>query len=351
MYRHCLFCAAGLGSNRAIEELPVGRRLAFDPAKGRLWVVCGRCERWNLSPLDERWEALEALERRYRDVRTRVSTENIGLARLDEGLELVRVGKPRRPEFAAWRYGDQFGRRRKRFITSVGLVGGLAVGLGIGSAALAGASTLVLPLHLWNLARVARSKIGAKTRIHASDGRLFELEEMEVGQQKLRPSPDHEGGWCLDMTPWLESGVGPGGRVRKPKDHAPDPLLTGPDAVHALSIILPRLNSAGGGRGEVQKAVGLIEEAGSPEGYFREVELHARRRGYGYNPLRGLPKELRLGLEMAAHEDQERAALEGELALLEEAWKEAEAIAAIADDLMIPGRVRSTFRKLTDRSG
>ena len=36
---------------------------------------------------------------------------------------------------------------------------------------------------------------------------------------------------------------------------------------------------------------------------------------------------MRLALEMAAHEDSERRALEGELALLEQAWKEAEEVA------------------------
>ena len=33
---------------------------------GRLSVVCRKCERWNLSPLDERWEAIEAAEGRFR---------------------------------------------------------------------------------------------------------------------------------------------------------------------------------------------------------------------------------------------------------------------------------------------
>ena len=41
----------------------------------------------------------------------------------------------------------------------------------------------------------------------------------------------------------------------------------------------------------------------------------------------------RLALEMAANEDVERRALEGELAELEAAWREAEEIAAIADRL------------------
>ena len=41
----------------------------------------------------------------------------------------------------------------------------------------------------------------------------------------------------------------------------------------------------------------------------------------------------RLALEMAANEDAERRALEGELASLEAAWRGAEEIAVIADHL------------------
>ncbi|HLM66831.1 MAG TPA: hypothetical protein VK358_04845 [Longimicrobium sp.] len=40
-----------------------------------------------------------------------------------------------------------------------------------------------------------------------------------------------------------------------------------------------------------------------------------------------------LALEMALHDEQERRALEGELAGLEAAWRQAEEIAAIADRL------------------
>ena len=132
MYTRCMFCKKPLGSNEVIEPFPVGRRLAFDAAKGRLWVVCRKCERWNLTPLEERWEAVEECERVFRDTRLRVSTDNIGLARHPEGLTLVRVGKPMRPEFAAWRYGDQFGRRRRKSIAlwtgGVAAVGALTTG-------------------------------------------------------------------------------------------------------------------------------------------------------------------------------------------------------------------------------
>ena len=76
MFSTCIFCNKPLGRNESIETFPVGERLAFDPARGRLWVVCRSCERWNLSPLEERWEAIEEAERLYRDTRRRVSTEN-----------------------------------------------------------------------------------------------------------------------------------------------------------------------------------------------------------------------------------------------------------------------------------
>src|ERR1051326_2068427 len=114
MYSTCLHCHRALGTNEAIEQFPIGRRLAFDAAKGRLWVVCHHCGRWNLSPLEERWEAIEECERQFRGTLVRVSTPNIGLARLREGLELIRIGEPLRPEFAAWRYGRHFGQRRFR---------------------------------------------------------------------------------------------------------------------------------------------------------------------------------------------------------------------------------------------
>ncbi len=53
---------------------------------------------------------------------------------------------------------------------------------------------------------------------------------------------------------------------------------------------------------------------------------------------------------MAANEDAERRALQGELATLERAWQEAEEIAAIADDLLLPTGVRARLARLK-RSG
>lgn len=181
MYSTCLFCNQSLGANDVLEPFPVGRRLAFDTAKGRLWVVCRKCERWNLSPLEERWEVVEACERLFRETRMRASTENIGLARLHEGLELVRIGQPLRPEFAAWRYGDQFGPRRKRAIlygVGAGAVGGTIV---IGGA-VAGVISATLLSQSADFPQVLDLFFNQRTllKLKTSDGSVLKLKNPDL---------------------------------------------------------------------------------------------------------------------------------------------------------------------------
>ena len=52
---------------------------------------------------------------------------------------------------------------------------------------------------------------------------------------------------------------------------------------------------------------------------------------------------------MALHEEQERRALEGELWLLERAWKEAEEIAEISDSLLLPDGTEDFIREHGER--
>jgi hypothetical protein len=112
VYSTCLHCHRALGTNEAIEHFPIGKRPAFDAVNGRLWVICPQCARWNLTPIEERWEAVEDAERLFREQRLRTQTDNIGLTRVSDGTDLIRIGKPLRPEFAAWRYGGVFRERR-----------------------------------------------------------------------------------------------------------------------------------------------------------------------------------------------------------------------------------------------
>ena len=71
--------------------------------------------------------------------------------------------------------------------------------------------------------------------------------------------------------------------------------------------------------------------------------------GVGEAFLDRLPPTLRLALEMAAHEDIERRAMEGELTLLEQAWRDAEEIAAISDSMFLPQGVDEQFDAIKGR--
>jgi hypothetical protein len=51
-------------------------------------------------------------------------------------------------------------------------------------------------------------------------------------------------------------------------------------------------------------------------------------------------------MEIAVHDASERHALDGELSSLEQAWREAEEIAAIADDLLLPVALVERLRRL-----
>jgi hypothetical protein len=134
MYRSCIFCSADLGSNESIERFPVGRSLAFDASRGRLWAVCPRCARWNLAPIEERWEAIEDGERLFRDTRLRIQRENVGLAKLADGTRLVRVGQALSGELAAWRYGQTLRGRKRRYMMAAGGAAAISTGLFLGVA-------------------------------------------------------------------------------------------------------------------------------------------------------------------------------------------------------------------------
>ena len=102
----CAFCQTDLAPGPPWAP-GKGHRLAFDPKQGRLWTVCPSCSRWNLTPLEDRWETLEACEGAVRDEgRVRIETENLTLVEVAAG-ELIRVGKPPRSEFVEWRYGPR----------------------------------------------------------------------------------------------------------------------------------------------------------------------------------------------------------------------------------------------------
>jgi len=342
VYSTCLFCHNDLGANEVIEHFPVGRRLAFDEEKGRLWVICRSCERWNLTPLEERWEAIEECERLFRGTSLRMSTDHIGLARVSEGLELVRVGSPQRPEMAAWRYGDQFGRRRRRYYM-IAAGGAVAVGAIVsGYAALGlfaggGASFINMPVQaiaaMRNRRVIARVPtpegivpvtrgLLPKARIVQTGGSDWQL---SLAYRKHRSKGAYNW-WAYKSRRAMHNTV----------------LLDSRNALPALAAILPTVNGSGGSKRDVQAAVKLVEEAGNATRLLDTAASMATKISWNapsQGKLSKIPIEARLALEMVTHEDDERRALEGELAVLEARWKEAEEIAGISDNMFLPSYV------------
>jgi hypothetical protein len=342
MYSTCLFCHSALGVNETLERFPVGRRLAFDAAKGRLWVVCLECRRWNLTPVEERWEAIEDCERLYRGTTVRVSTEQIGLARLRDGLELVRIGKPIYPEFAAWRYGSQFLERRRRHLPRILVADAVRAharavaepsllrsveALGVEVLVLmVVAGALSLPAVLATAGAVT---VGVKTlramptvRVPIAGRDPLVVRAKDLSRVRFSRAQDYR--WRLIIPHTMGAKT-----------------LHGNDATRALGPLLALSNRDGGSEHQVAQAVAKLEWFSGPR---RLIEFAASR-GAGDQGLLGLGYEQRLSLEMAVHEDTERRALEGELAELETAWADAERVASIADDMFLPETITSWLRR------
>lgn len=362
MFSTCIHCQRNLGTNDAIEAFPIGKRVAFDAARGRLWVVCRQCERWNLSPVEERWEAIEQSERAFRHTRVRVSTDNIGLARLRDGTELVRVGSPLRPEFAAWRYGDQFGRRRRRMLSGTGVLAGVAAGAGliVSGAVLGGLGIIaVMPvMHLVVMTTVLSAYVAGGESIQLADGERVKI----VGTPRII-TMDVPERWGIEFGCVVHSTSAPVTPKLKPawfEGYQNEPpvverrQLRGNDAVAMLRHAFLSINAAAAPRNVIADGVQLIEEAGGPDHFARWAAL--KRHDWGMQQTYGdtgdiahIPVAARLAFEMSLHEDSERRATEGELSELTRAWHEAESIAKISDGLLVPTAVDERMKVLHDQ--
>jgi hypothetical protein len=359
MYHNCIFCPADLGGNDALERFPVGKRIAFDAARGRLWAVCPGCARWNLAPLHERWEAIEDAERLFRETRSRVQRENIGLAKTQDGTRLVRVGKAVAGELAAWRYGRKDTRRSPRHQI---IAGGGALAVSAASTAALAAVTAAGPVFMgtmflawgytiWHVIDqnmpLFSGHIAANRPVYQGRVRYNSRDVLVRVLGKHLPSarlhPDYENRDIELHVPAVWGGFG----AERFGHDVTDPLvLRGNDAAAVMGRAMVGLNWLGAKPSDVQAALWAIESAGSPRNLLLEV---ARRRcllnGVEVPDWLPVPYDARytdplradtmttLALEMAVHEETERRAMEGELAGLEEMWRQAEEIASIADRL------------------
>jgi hypothetical protein len=343
MYSTCLLCADSLGTNTVLETLPVGRRVAFDPTKGRLWVVCPGCARWNLVPFDNRLESIDSCERLFRDTRVRFSTGSIGIARLPEGLELVRIGPALRPEFAAWRYGRELLRRRRGIQFGVPR-GHSGIATVLSDVATMFGTLLMLPF--------LDDAIGARHAVRPvrlvrdpHTDKLLRVRALALVRSVLSR---HEGEWSLEVPYRSEVDLHLGDdplAITSIRDFPSVGFFRGAQFHDGLSRVLPTLERARPTAAMVQEATRLLERTTDDPnllyGYVagRPIRLETR----GEFPLLDVAPEIRLALEMAAHEETERRALEGELTLLEREWRDAERLAAISDALSVPALVEAEF--------
>ena len=326
MFRTCAFCHGKLDGDGGPTDLGVGRRLAFDEWKGRLWVICPRCSRWNLAPLDDRLERIEVLARAAGDGRVAAATDQVALIRW-RGYDLVRVGKPRRLELATWRYGERLRARRQEQLKFVVPMTVAAVGLAVAVNVAAGGSVGVF---VWNTPRLVkriyvemvgrRKVVLVEPPICERCGSVMALRARHLERARLTTTTRE--GMALLLT--------------CPSCGAEGTMLTGADAQLALRRGLTYLNLARGGRQRAEDAARLVEAAGGPHRLIHDV---ARRD----LTLRSLAPDRRLALEMAV---DERAEVEE----LERQWKEAEEIAEIADGMLSadPG-IDEELRRLRER--
>jgi hypothetical protein len=328
MFRSCAFCNTAFDGDGGPSGLGVGRRIAFDEWKGRLWVVCPRCSRWNLTPFDDRLERIEVVARAAQAGRIAGSTDQVALIRW-ERYDFVRVGKPPRVELATWRYGERLRNRQRERMKVVVPLTVAAIGLGIVANVAAGGGFGVI---VWNIHRavdwVYLRIVGSRrvslieSPICARCGSIMELRARHVQYARVVPDTHADMGVLLSC----------------PRCHQEGAQLTGIEAVQVLRQGLTYLNLVRGGRRRAEDAAREVDRVGGPDRLLRDVAQRELT-------LRSLRPERGLAFEMAV---DERAEVEE----LEQQWREAEEIADIADGTLGSSTdVENELRRLKNRQG
>jgi hypothetical protein len=322
LYTRCLVCATPFEPNDQLEYLPHGKRVAFDPGRGRLWTICRACRRWSLSPIEERWEALEELDKLTTDkARLLSQTDNIALFKAGP-LEVVKVGRAQLPEEAWWRYGRELTARKRKW-DKLGFAGTLAAGAVVAGGWATGGMTL---LGVWLIMGHGSDTVrdGARwVRFGTSAWRGEQKCERCGHPVRAIAFRDRA---ALGIFPTDEPGKVelvarcPGcGQYREGGLH-----LRGHEAERTLKRVLAYHHFAGASERRVVAATRLIQEAGSPQDLARIVVRDGRRLG-------DLQRTGGIALEIAANEASEQRLLELELADLEAHWRREEELAAIID--------------------
>lgn len=277
-------------------------------------------------PIEDRWEALEELEKLTTDkARLLSQTDNIALLRSGP-LEVVRVGKAKLTEEAWWRYGRELANRRRKY-DKLGVAGTVAAGAVVAGGWAAGGISM---LGIWLV-------MG-----HGSDTLRDGARWLRFGSSAWRGSDTCiKCGHVFRTVSYRDRatlGIFPGeqgrlklvarcprcGEYRQAGLH-----LEGVEAERTIRRVLAYHHFAGASEQRVFKATRLIQEAGSPQDLARIVVRDGKRLG-------DLRRTGGIALEIAINESNEQYLLELELAELEAHWKREEELASIIDGELTP---------------
>jgi hypothetical protein len=329
MYQTCAFCSGALGGDGGASGLAVGRRFAYDGWKSRAWVICQRCGRWNLTPVDTRLDAVAALERMAASGRVAATTDQVALVRAGP-YDVVRVGKPPRVELAGWRYGERLKAREREKLKVVVPVTLAALGIMVVANVAAGGSFGVVAWQFGNYNQIGNAvyrgivgnrKLLIEPPVCAACGTVMVLRARHLRSARITGGAGNDLGLLVECPHCKREGA----------------LLAGPDAERALRAGLTYLNLKQRKRIAKQAVVAAqaVEGAGGPE------ELIHRTARHNWTLAKVVP-DLRLALEMAVDEQAEVRDLERE-------WRRAEEIAEIADNLLVPPAIEDELKHLKER--
>jgi hypothetical protein len=328
MMRRCLFCHTHFPENGRFQHIPLGRRIAYDPVRGRLWTVCGSCFRWTLVPVEDRDAALYELERAAHDQAVPVAhTSNVALLALDQ-LFLIRVGEAGLAEQAWWRYGRELQRRRASFDSAgsrltaytfgaMAFVGEV-MGLSDPDLSIDWKDTPVQDILRWR--RFGWAAWRGRVRCPYCNSTLRALRyDLSWWVYPLRG----EGGGlsvgvpCPRCDPWTPEHVY---------------MIEGPQAENVLRRCLAYQNISGAGEGLIRDAARVIEDSGSV-GEFTVTATERRQ------SLWKMGQTGAVALEIALSESVEERMLDLEMRAIEFLWRQEEELARIIDEELTPRRL------------
>jgi hypothetical protein len=339
LFKSCIVCNQPFAANEELEHFSSAARIAFDPDRGRLWAICGSCKRWSLAPIEERWEALEELEKAVTDRGRMLSqTDNVALLRVGR-LEVVRVGRADLTEEAWWRYGRELVERKAKY-NKLTFMGTIAAGAAIAGGWASGGIGWLGAWFLWENAprRVADAARWLRFGSAAWRGR----DQCESCGHDFRTLHFRDRSQFI-LTPGEERSMGIVVRCPICGEYRGGGLhLSGTEGEHVVRRVLAYHHYEGASERRVKSATRLIQEAGTPQDLTRIVIRDGRYLGE-------LKRTGRFALEIAANEAVEQRLLQLELAELEAVWRREEELAAIVDGELTPLPLLDSLRRRASR--